>query len=109
VHLTHKASGTVLGWALKGAKTAAVMAKQLGKLPINFTVPHPGTLYRQLAKLDDKRLTRFREIMGKPTGIDLVKWRKDLREMAHVFDTSVALKGYGRKAARQGRRSKRGK
>lgn len=109
VHLTHKASGAVLVFGIKGPKTAAAMARRLKRFPVNFTVTDPASLYRKMAKFSDRQVRDFRAITGMKGDVDPERWRAFARKCADDFDATVREWQRGAKQEAAGKRSKGGK
>jgi len=110
VHLTHKASGAIILFGLKGRKTARAAARKLKRFPVDFTVYDPASIQRQFSKLTDRQVRDFRKIAGMKGEVEPEKWRKYALACARTFRTmAAAWTGRQRNAARQDKRSKRGK
>jgi len=107
VHLTHKASGAIILFGLKGRKTALAAARKLKRFPVDFTVYDPASIQRQFSKLTDRQVRDFRKIAGMKGEVEPEKWRKYALACARTFRTMVAgWTGRQRKAARLHKRSK---
>lgn len=110
VHLTHKASGAILVFNVKGLKTAVAIARALKRLPIDFSVYNPATLYRQFAKLTDRQVQKFRKAAGQKGDVAPGAWQTYALHCARHFD-EVAARWTGTRAKRSGqaRRNRKGK
>ena len=106
VHVTHKASGTLLVFLTK-KKLAFEIVRKLMRLPINFTCYSPAALYRQLAKLNDLQVEVFRTAIGHKGPMVAGAWRIYCKMIAANFDK---LYGKGKRStpAKPARRSKGG-
>lgn len=110
VHLTHKASGAILVFAVKGLKTAVTMARALKRLPIKFTTEHPAQLYRQFTKLTDRQVRNFRKITGMKGEVVPDRWREYALHCARNFaDAAARWTGNAAKRSGQARRNRKGK
>lgn len=110
VHLTHKASGAILVFNVKGLKTAITIARGLRRLPLNFTVYNPATLYRQFSKLTDRQILKFQDVTGQSKGVPPDRWREFALRCARNFDEVIARwTGNRAKRSRQARRTRKGK
>jgi len=109
VHLTHKASGSILVFRVKNLATALAMAKQFKPFRIPFTAADPRALYRYFAKFTDRQVTEFRRIGGLPGYVEPERWRGYCLKMVKTFGEVVRahIASGGKPAARQAR-SKRG-
>lgn len=109
VHLTHKPSGAILVFAIKGPKTAATMARRLKRFPVNFALSDPAALYRNMAKFTDRQVRDFRKITGMKGDVDPVRWRAFCLQCARTFSDTVRTWQAGAKRSGQGRRGKGGR
>lgn len=109
VHLSHKASGTILAFKVKNLATARGMAKKLKPFGIPFTAADPRSLYRYFAKFTDREVTEFRKIAGFNGYIEPQRWRDYCHAMVKTFgEVGRAHMGHASKPAARQARSKKG-
>ena len=109
VHLSHKASGSIVVFKVKNLAIARGMAKKLKPFGIPFTAADPRSLYRYFAKFTDRQVTEFRQIAGANGYVEPQRWRDYCLAMVKTFGEVVrAHKGHAGKPAARQARSKKG-
>jgi hypothetical protein len=110
VHLTHKASGAILVFNVKGLKTAVAMARALKGLPVRFTAADPAALYRAFSKFTDRQVEKFRKATRMKGDVSPDRWRNYAAACAENFDAVArAWKGNPAKRRRPAARKRGGK